>query len=876
MDVLTFLYQLLIMPLQIVFEGIYYLAFKLTGNLGVSIVALSFVVSLLVVPLYNRAEVIQKEEREIEAKLAKGVEHIKKTFRGDEQLMMLQTYYRKNNYSPLYFLRGSLSLLLQIPFFIAAYQFLSNLELLQGVSFGFIKDLALPDGLLNIAGITINVLPIIMTLVNLISTYLFAKDFPLKTKIQLNGMAFFFLVFLYNSPAGLLCYWTCNNIFNLIKVLLVRYNRLPKMSWLNKVDCFCQFSEPNKIVFIYSTVFLAILTGAVIPSAVIESSPQEFVIIGCFSNPMLYLVSSTAIAIGTFVVWLGIFYWIANPKYKVLMECLVWTLCGLALVNYMFFGKDLGLLTSTLQYENGVKFSKIEKIINTSAILIILCSMNFVWKRYKNIVNDSLIVGIFAMIGMIGLNMLSIQRSVDEISDNPSGYKKENRIFELSKNGKNIIVFMLDRAMGSYVPYIFNEKPILKEQFSGFTYYENTISFGGFTNFGTPSLFGGYEYTPIEMNKRKNESLMTKHNEALKVMPVLFDANNFNVIVCNPSYANYQWIPDISIYNEFPGINKYLTIGKYGIRNEDSVENMDYQTVKINNRNFFMFGIMKSSPLIVQNRIYNSGRYGVIDKDSQNQVMTSLYTAKYTSKNFLKPYNVLKHLPDMTKIIDTGNTFIMMTNDITHEPCLLQAPEYVPALNVDNTEYEKNNSNRFVVNKRKLKMANENQVIHYHANMAALIQLGKWFDYMRKNNVYDNSRIIVVADHGRPLQQLEELILDDGSDGLNNVEFYFPLLLVKDFDAKGFNVSNEFMTNADVATIATNKIINNPINPFTGNQINNLSKVKQKQYVLASYDWNVNKNNGSTYLPGRWYSVHTNIWDKTNWKIVKEKDVMPY
>ena len=121
---------------------------------------------------------------------------------------------------------------------------------------------------------------------------------------------------------------------------------------------------------------------------------------------------------------------------------------------------------------------------------------------------------------------------------------------------------MLDRAMGQYVPYIFNEKPELKEQFSGFTYYSNVISFGGQTNFGAPALFGGYEYTPYEMNKRSSESLMSKHNEALKVMPVLFDQNDFNVTVCDPPYANYQWIPDLSIYDEYPEINKYITKGK--------------------------------------------------------------------------------------------------------------------------------------------------------------------------------------------------------------------------------------------------------------------------------------------------------------------------
>ena len=48
MDFLSTLYQLIFMPLQIIFEVIYYLVFKLIGNPGISIIALSFIVNLLV------------------------------------------------------------------------------------------------------------------------------------------------------------------------------------------------------------------------------------------------------------------------------------------------------------------------------------------------------------------------------------------------------------------------------------------------------------------------------------------------------------------------------------------------------------------------------------------------------------------------------------------------------------------------------------------------------------------------------------------------------------------------------------------------------------------------------------------------------------
>ena len=100
--------------------------------------------------------------------------------------------------------------------------------------------------------------------------------------------------------------------------------------------------------------------------------------------------------------------------------------------------------------------------------------------------------------------------------------------------------------------------------------------------------------------------------------------------------------------------------------------------------------------------------------------------------------------------------------------------------------------------------------MHYQVNMAAMIQLGKWFDYMREKDVFDNTRIILVADHGTSLQQWGELQIDEETD----VSFCYPLLMVKDFNSEEFTVSEEFMTNGDVPAIAMKDIIDNPRNPF--------------------------------------------------------------
>ena len=196
MSILDILYTVFIMPLQLSFEVIYVVTDRIIGNPGLSIIALSLMMNFLVLPLYMRADKMQERERDMEARLRDGAAHIRRTFSGDEKSMMLSTYYRQNGYRPTDVFKGSISLFLEIPFFISAYMFLSNLPAIRGVPFGPIADLGAPDGMLVVGGLAINVLPFVMTGINLVSCALFTKGMPVKTKVQLYGMAAFFLVFI--------------------------------------------------------------------------------------------------------------------------------------------------------------------------------------------------------------------------------------------------------------------------------------------------------------------------------------------------------------------------------------------------------------------------------------------------------------------------------------------------------------------------------------------------------------------------------------------------------------------------------------------------------------------------------------------------------
>jgi len=907
----------LIEPLKIVFEMIFSVAWGVVGNPGIAVIILSLCMNTLLMPLYRRADLIQLEAKETDEKMKPVLDHFKKTFSGDERMMMTQTYYRQNHYSPLSALNGSVSLLLEIPFFMAAYQFLSNLEILHGVAFGPIADLGQPDGMIRLGAFSVNLLPILMTVINIVSSALYLKGFPLKAKIQLYGMALLFLVILYDSPSALVLYWTLNNIYSLGKTLFYMIPHAGKVLsvLLGAAGSVCLVfnktlmgglhrrlllvlglvmlmplafmllkrfmpkpkqhtqRKANTGAYICGALFLTVLVGLLIPSTFISASPLEFVDVFHFYSPMWYIVRTACIAAGMFLVWMSVFYWLSGPNGRVWFCALVWIMSGVLLMNYLFFGTNLGILSSTLQYESGVGFTIRQILLNFGAIAALAAVMFFVYLRWPRSTGAVLLTGVIALSGMSAINIVKTAGPVAEVKARVEELNAAAPSFEFSEDGENVVVLMLDRALGQFMPYIMNENPELYEQFDGFTFYSNTISYGGATNFGAPALFGGYEYTPVELNKRDTERLVDKHNEALKVMPVLFSENGYDVTVFEPPYANYEWIPDLSIYDEYPEIDAYITEGLYGdLSYKDSL-------IANNKRNFFCFSLMKVMPLFLQEAVYDGGKYNqATDSNGGVQVAMTPSYAEGMNYAFIESYNVLVNLPEITKVAGgTEDKFLMMSNVSTHEPMILQEPEYIPAEYVDNTQYDIDHAGRFTVDGRSMSVDNVWKMGTYHVHVASMMQLGRWFDYLRENGVYDNTKIILVADHGVTMGCQEELLHEGTIGGQNyqpGAERFYPLLMVKDFNSTGFTVSDAFMTNADVPTLAFDGIIENPVNPFTGKAITDEEKTAHDQFIIMSMQWDTDDNNGNTFLPCAWAKVSDDIWVKENWAYYDTETVL--
>ena len=892
MTLVSILYTVILYPLVQIIELSYLFFYKLFDTTGLAIIGVSFTVTLLCLPLYIVAEKWQQIERDKQKQMKFGIDRIKTAFKGDEQYMMLSTFYKQHHYHPLMAMRSSFGLLIQIPFFMAAYSCLSKLPSLQGQSFLFIKNLGQPDALFYISRLSINILPITMTLINITAGVIYTKGFMFKDKIQIYALALLFLVILYNSPSGLVLYWTMNNIFSLAKnifyklknplkvlyitlctviifcisYLLFIYDANLKMRVILSLIILCFAGIPLYLKFIkwclyvplksilqnfkirfclyiFSVIGITLLLGLVIPTTLISSSVQEFSDIGNVSIPTQFVKHTFFQVLGIFIFWSTCIYFLFGKKIQTLISIIYSCFFCISIINVYAFSGNYGSMDITLKFIGGIQsqtkiFIILNIIINILAILVIFIIVKL---KKEKILSAffilSSLVFIFISINNIFTIKTEYKSFISSKTENSNSNKFETK-FNLTKEGKNVIVMMLDRAESSFFNYILEDNPQLKESFSGFTYYPNTISFNGHTLMGSPSLYGGYEYTPLEINKRKNETLLQKHNESLLVLPRIFSEQaDFSVKMFDTSWANYSLNSDLSITKPYEKIHGENLKGRYTAEFKSSLPTIDNNTlVDSINRNLLFVSLFRSLPACFRPYIYFNGTWWGTSE------VTNL-------DDFIDCYASLYYMNDLTDFKNQNNCFILLTNDCTH------SNEDISSLKLTDS---------------KVSFPGRNS--GYEINLVSFEAISNWLEFLKENNCYDNTKIIIVADHGIGYGPSYAVNFETPDINGFQKDQLHPLLLVKDFNKKG-NIKTDytFMTNADTPLLALKDIITNPKNPFTGNQLNDENK---KDGVIVTTEnfympYHSKSENIFTIDKDSLYKVKDNIFIDKNWQQFK-------
>lgn len=193
-------------PLFLLLEFLY----QYLNNWGWAIIALTIIVKIILYPLSYKGMVSMQKLKDLTPKM----KEIQEKYKGDAQKMQMHMMqlYKKHGANPM---GGCFPLLIQIPIFYAIYRVLYNSVELKSADFIFwIHDLSVMDPFF--------VLPILMGVSMYIQQILTPNTFtdPMQAKI-FRMLPVFFTFFLIFFPAGLVLYWTVNNILSIFQQLSI-------------------------------------------------------------------------------------------------------------------------------------------------------------------------------------------------------------------------------------------------------------------------------------------------------------------------------------------------------------------------------------------------------------------------------------------------------------------------------------------------------------------------------------------------------------------------------------------------------------------------------------------------------------------------------
>ena len=183
--------------------------YKVVGNWGVAIILLVVLVRLVLFPLTYKGMVSMYKLKE----LAPKMKDIQAKYKKDPQKMQMHMMklYKEHKVNPL---GGCLPLILQIPVFYGIYKLLLYSIELKGATFLWINDLSVMDPFF--------ILPILMGVTMYFHQRLTPTNFqdPMQEKI-FKFLPLIFTFMMATFPAGLVLYWTVNNILSIAQQYII-------------------------------------------------------------------------------------------------------------------------------------------------------------------------------------------------------------------------------------------------------------------------------------------------------------------------------------------------------------------------------------------------------------------------------------------------------------------------------------------------------------------------------------------------------------------------------------------------------------------------------------------------------------------------------
>ncbi|WP_332685504.1 membrane protein insertase YidC [Bosea sp. (in: a-proteobacteria)] len=198
--------------------------YKHVGNFGIAILVVTVLLKALFFPLANKSYASMAKMKAVQPEMMA----IRERYADDKmkQQQALMELYKTQKINPL---AGCWPVLVQIPVFFALYKILFvTIEMRHAPFFGWIRDLAAPDptNLFNLFGLLpftppaflhLGIWPILMGVTMFVQMKMNPEPPDPVQKMMFTWMPVFFTFLLGSFPAGLVIYWTWNNLLSILQ-----------------------------------------------------------------------------------------------------------------------------------------------------------------------------------------------------------------------------------------------------------------------------------------------------------------------------------------------------------------------------------------------------------------------------------------------------------------------------------------------------------------------------------------------------------------------------------------------------------------------------------------------------------------------------------
>jgi membrane protein insertase Oxa1/YidC/SpoIIIJ len=204
------LFGTILSPIVLLIKKFYLLIDAITINPFISVVVMSLLMSVFLIPVLQIARRYEDRVGEQIDCIEKKLEEIPNTFKGEERFRAIEKIYNENDFHPIQNIYRGFSLYIILPVLISMYVFFLNNSDLFNISVAGIFNLSHPDQIL----FGVNLLPLLIFITNFFdSKFRFVGGMSGQNTYLFISLVI--LILIYDSPLCLTLYWFTGSIFSL-------------------------------------------------------------------------------------------------------------------------------------------------------------------------------------------------------------------------------------------------------------------------------------------------------------------------------------------------------------------------------------------------------------------------------------------------------------------------------------------------------------------------------------------------------------------------------------------------------------------------------------------------------------------------------------